>query len=402
MSPKLVLNMTINNESVTGPDSKETKIRFVKKAAIVAILVNGFLGLIKTAGGVLFHSHGLIADGLHSLSDLLIDFMVVIGGHWSHQEADAEHPYGHQRIETAMTLLISLFLIFTGAIIAYDAFRGIIHPTLGKTSFMALILAGVSAIANEGLYRYTQHLNQGIKTDLLDACAWHHRSDALSALIVLLGIIGSLLGIHTLDHLAAIVVGAIIIKMGWDYTWDSIQQLIDRGVDSDTNSGIVQSIYNTPGVEKIHQLRTRVLGQDIFVDVHVLVDPFISVSAGHYIAQQVHHQLMKDNPRIKDVTVHIDSEDDETQLPDLTLPNSEQIAEQLIKQWRKKYPYLVDWSTHYIKGEIQLDLIINQQIEVLTDFKQQIIDDVNAKKWPIKTLRILSENLSVGIIPNHQ
>lgn len=393
--------MTDINESNQITDSKETKIRFVKKAAIVAILVNGFLGLIKTAGGVLFHSHGLIADGLHSLSDLLIDFMVIIGGHWSHQEADAEHPYGHQRIETAMTLLISIFLIFTGAIIAYDAFRGIVHPTLGKTSFMALIIAAISALANEGLYRYTQLLNKDIKTDLLDACAWHHRSDALSALVVLAGIIGSLLGIHSLDHMAAVVVGGIIIKMGWDYTWDSIQQLIDRGVDADTNSQIVQSIYETPGVEKIHQLRTRILGQDVFVDVHVLVDPFISVSAGHFIAQQVHHKLMKDVQHIKDVTVHIDSEDDEHHLPNLTLPNSEQIAEQLIKKWRKKYPFLIDWSAHYIKGEIQLDLIIRQPIEALADIQEQLISDVNEKKWPIKTLRILSENLSVGIIRNH-
>jgi cation diffusion facilitator family transporter len=382
-------------------NASEFKISFIKKAAYMAILINGIFGLLKTIGGFLFQSHALLADGLHSLSDLVIDFMMVIGGHWSHQAADEEHPYGHQRIETALTLLISLFLIFTGALIAFDALRGLFHPTFSKPSILAFLLAGTSAIANEGLFRYTQYLNREIKTDLLHACAWHHRSDAYTSIIVLIGILSSLLGIHSLDHVAAIIVGGIIIKMGFDYSWNSIQQLIDRGVDPKTHQQIIQSIYETPGVEKIHQLRTRLMSQDIFVDVHVLVDPFISVSAGHYIAQQVHHRLMHEIPNIKDVTVHIDPEDDEDLMPNLELPSSQDIADQLIKKWRRNYPCIVDWTAHYIRGEIQLDLVLSAEFECPQDIQEVLIKDCKTKKWTIKTIRILRENLSIAILPHN-
>lgn len=384
--------------SKLGPPHHHKTI-LIRKAAYIAILVNGVFGLFKTLGGFLFQSHALLADGLHSLSDLVVDFMVIIGGHWSHQDADEEHPYGHQRIETALTLLISLFLIFTGVAIALDAFKGLWHPILNKTSFQAFFLALASALANEGLFRYTQHLNKNIKTHLLDACAWHHRSDALSAGVVLVGILGNIMGIRFLDHMAAIAIGGMIVKMGWDYSWNSIQQLIDRGVDPDIYEDIVNCIYETPGVEKIHQLRTRMMGQDIFVDVHVLVDPFISVSAGHYIAQDVHNRLMGELTSIKDVTVHIDPEDDENGNPNLNLPNSHQIAEELIKKWRKQQPGIMDWCAHYLRGEIQLDLILKPGTEVDSELLSLLQTTCQKKKWAIRTIRLLSEKQSIAIIP---
>ncbi|NBX85202.1 MAG: cation transporter [Gammaproteobacteria bacterium] len=375
------------------------KIHFIKKAAWVAIFTNGLLGLLKTIGGFLFQSHALIADGLHSLSDLVIDFMVIIGGHWSHKAADEEHPYGHQRIETAMTLMISLFLILTGVIIAYDALIGLFHPLLTKPSIKALLLAGISAVANEGLFRYTQYLNRDIKTDLLEACAWHHRSDALTAGVVVLGILLSIVGLHSFDHIAAIIVGGMIVKMGWDYTWESIQQLIDRGVDTQTHQKINATIKKIPGVDKVHQLRTRLMGQDIYVDAHILVDPFISVSEGHFIALKVHHELLKKFPAIRDVTIHVDPEDDEDQQPNLLLPDSTEISEKLIKHWRKKYPNIMDWTVHYLNGEIQLDLIVNDDISALETFKNQLHKDCQHQNWTIKTIRILREHVSIAILP---
>lgn len=379
--------------------SAHQKIHFIKKAAWVAIFTNGILGLLKTVGGFIFQSHALIADGLHSLSDLVIDFMVVIGGHWSHREADEEHPYGHQRIETAMTLLISLFLILTGVIIGYDALKSSFHPTPTSPGWNALVLAAISAFANEGLFRYTQHLNQGIKTDLLEACAWHHRSDALTAAVVVLGILLSVLGLHSFDHIAAIIVGVMIIKMGWDYSWESIQQLIDRGVDQETHQLIYSAIKQTSGVDKIHQLRTRLMGQDIFVDVHILVDPFISVSEGHFIAQKVHHKLMKKFSNIRDVTIHVDPEDDEHLQPDISLPDSKEISEKLIKHWRKQYPEIMDWTVHYLNGEIQLDLVVNGDISGFVNFKSQIHQDCLNLNWTIKTIRVLREHMSIAILP---
>ena len=381
--------------------SAEHKSKKIKKAAYIAIFVNGILGGLKTIGGFLFQSHALLADGLHSLSDLIIDFMVIIGGHWSHQEADAEHPYGHQRIETALTLFISIFLIFTGFFIALDAFRGMIHPFPQHPTPMALVLALISALANEVLFRYTMHLNKGIDTELLKACAWHHRSDALTAIVVVIGILLSILGLHRLDHVAAIVVGLIIIKMGWDYTFESIQQLIDKGVELQTHENISECINQTPGVEKIHQLRTRLMGQDIFVDVHVLVDPYISVSAGHFIAQDVHHRLMKHIPNIKDVVVHIDPEDDEDHNPNQNLPDTEKISQKLIKIWRRQYPEIADWNLHYLNQEIQLDLIIKEKIKDMPNFKKQIQSDCETFDASIKTIRVLSEHSTIAILsPN--
>ena len=381
--------------------SAEHKSKKIKKAAYIAILVNGIFGGLKTIGGFLFQSHALLADGLHSLSDLIIDFMVIIGGHWSHQEADAEHPYGHQRIETALTLFISIFLIFTGFFIALDAFRGMIHPFPQHPTPMALVLALISALANEVLFRYTMHLNKEIDTKLLKACAWHHRSDALTAIVVVIGILLSILGLHRLDHLAAIVVGLIIIKMGWDYTFESIQQLIDKGVDHQIHENISECINQTPGVEKIHQLRTRLMGQDIFVDVHVLVDPYISVSAGHFIAQDVHYRLMKHILNIKDVVVHIDPEDDEDNNPNQNLPDTEKISQKLIKIWRKQYPEIADWNLHYLNQEIQIDLIIKEKIKDMPNFKKQIQSDCEAFDASIKTIRVLSEHSTIAILsPN--
>lgn len=375
------------------------KIHFIKKAAWVAVFTNGILGLLKTVGGFLFQSHALIADGLHSLSDLVIDFMVIIGGHWSHREADKEHPYGHQRIETAMTLLISLFLILTGVVIGYDALKSAFHPSLTPPGFNALILAAISAVANEGLFRYTQHLNRDIKTDLLEACAWHHRSDALTAAVVVLGIFMSVLGLHSFDHIAAIIVGGMIVKMGWDYSWESIQQLIDRGVDQETHQLIYKQIKKTPGVDKIHQLRTRLMGQDIFVDAHILVDPFISVSEGHFIAQKVHHQLMKTFSNIRDVTIHVDPEDDENMKPNLSLPDSKEISEKLIKRWRKQYPEIMDWTVHYLNGEMQLDLVMKEDFNNMIQLKSQLHHDCQNLNWTIKTIRVLREHMSIAILP---
>ena len=378
--------------------SSAHKKKAIKQSAFIAILVNGLLGGLKTIGGFLFQSHALFADGLHSLSDLIIDFMVIIGGHWSHQEADAEHPYGHQRIETALTLLISIFLIFTGFFIALDAFKGTIHPFPQQPSAMALVLALISALANEILFRYTMHLNKGIDTELLKACAWHHRSDALTAIIVVIGILLSILGLHRLDHIAAIVVGLIIIKMGWDYSFESIQQLIDKGVELDTQETITDCIYHTPGVEKIHQLRTRLMGQDIFVDVHVLVDPFISVSAGHFIAQDVHHRLMASVPQIKDVIVHIDPEDDEAHSPNQHLPDADKISQHLIKKWRQQYPDIIDWNLHYLHQNIQLDLILKEPMIEMSIFQQHVQTDCEHFHSSIKTIRVLSEQLTIAIL----
>jgi cation diffusion facilitator family transporter len=317
------------------------RYKTAKKVTVIGALFNTFLGFIKCTGGVFFHSHALFADGLHSFSDLLTDSMVVFASKYGSQHADETHPYGHQRIETAATFFLAMLLIVTGLGIAWDSLYDLIyHHQQHATTPGALLIALISILINESLFYYTRHMGLHIKSDLLIANAWHHRSDAASSLIVLSGIAGSLIGFTSLDAIAAILVGLLIIHMGLTYCWNSIKELIDTAVSSKTISQIKTVIKAIDGVKKIHQLRTRSMGRDIFIDVHVIVSPFISVSEGHYIAQIVHHELMNQVTDVKDVTVHIDPEDDEAATPSLYLPNRKTLESQLLNRLKAEYPTL--------------------------------------------------------------
>ena len=185
-----------------------------KKVTLIGALINALLGCIKLIGGLFFHSHALAADGLHSFSDLITDAMVLFASKYGSQDADDSHPYGHQRIETAATLFLSLILALVGAGIAWDSIYEMIHHTHTVPNSLTIPIAIISILANEGLFHYTQVIGRRIQSDLIFANAWHHRSDAASSIVVLFGLIGSLAGFVYLDALAAIVVGILIIHMG--------------------------------------------------------------------------------------------------------------------------------------------------------------------------------------------
>ncbi|KTD48556.1 cation efflux family protein [Legionella rubrilucens] len=331
-----------------------------KRVTLIGALINALLGIIKLVGGALFHSHALTADGIHSLSDLITDIMVLFASKYGSLGADTTHPYGHQRIETAATLLLALLLVLAGAGIAWDAFNELMYPDKAIPGKIALVIALFSIVANELLFHYTRHIGKLIESPLIIANAWHHRSDAASSVVVALGLIGSLWGLTYLDAVAAIIVGLMIIKMGIAYGWNSVKELVDTAVDTEMLAKIEKNIQQVNGVKKIHQLRSRLMGGDIFIDVHVLVDPFISVSEGHYIAQHVHHALMKQLPRVKDVTVHIDPEDDEVSCPSLHLRNRRQLENELLKPWQKAYPGIKEWTLHYLDGRLIIDLMADK------------------------------------------
>ncbi|MCH9763735.1 MAG: cation diffusion facilitator family transporter [Gammaproteobacteria bacterium] len=339
--------------------SNASNVRY-KKARFVTFfgaVINALLGISKLLGGVWFHSSALVADGFHSLSDLFTDGMVLIASKYGSQDADETHPYGHQRIETAATYVLALLLVLTGVAIAWDALSHLRHHEHEYPGFWALPIAGFSIIANEALFWYTRHVGRAIQSQLIVANAWHHRSDAASSLIVFAGLLGSLAGFASLDGIAALLVGLLIIKMGVNYGWKSIKELIDTGVESQLRMNIEKHIYQTDGVEKVHQLRTRMMGGDIFVDVHVQVHPMISVSEGHFIAQNVHVELKQNMPRIKDVTVHIDPEDDEVNSPSSHLPNRTALDKCLLHHLRDVFPEINACTLHYLDGKLTLDLI---------------------------------------------
>ena len=362
-----------------------------KKVTLLGALVNATLGILKLIGGFLFHSHALIADGLHSLSDLMTDAMVLFASKYGNQDADDSHPYGYQRIETAGTLMLALLLILAGFGITWDAITELFVKHPERPTWLALPIAILSVLSNEVLFYYTRHVGHQIQSALIMANAWHHRSDSAASAVVVLGLIGSLFGYVRLDALAAIVVGIMIIKMGITYGWNSVKELIDTAIEPHLLHEIEHFVKQIHGVKKIHQLRSRSMGGDIIIDLHVQVDPFISVSEGHFIAQHVHHLLTMQLSKVKDVTVHIDPEDDELSCPSLHLPNRQQLEKDLLLKWKKAYPGINHWSLHYLDGQLFIDLVYDSALVNHQDLLSHIKHDL-VGLTTIKEIRLYTQN----------
>lgn len=369
---------------------QQERYRLAKRITIIGAISNAFLGLIKLIGGIIYHSHALAADGLHSFSDLVTDLMVLFASKYGSQEADESHPYGHERIETAATLLLALLLVLAGVGIGWDSLNEILHPSNDKPGWFALPIVVLSIVANEILYHWTHHVGKRIQSPLIIANAWHHRSDAASSIVVFLGLLGAMLGFAYLDAMAAIIVALMIVKMGISYGWGSVKELIDTAVDPETLKKIEQTIQAVHGVERIHQLRSRLMGGDILIDVHILVAPYISVSEGHYIAQHVHRAILKQLERVKDVTVHVDPEDDEVNCPSLHLPSRATMQEKFINKLQHDYPGLVNWTLHYLDGKMTIDLIFNQEQADWQLLHERISNDLSSQK-NIAAVRLFSQ-----------
>ncbi len=368
-----------------------------KKITLIGAVVNALLGFIKLIGGVIFHSHALIADGIHSFADLVTDMMVLFASKYGSQDADESHQYGHKRIETAATFILALLLILAGVGIAWDSLDEIIFNQHTMPSSFALPIAALSILANEVLFHCTRRVGKRIHSDLIIANAWHHRSDAASSAVVVIGLIGSLLGWVWFDGLAAIVVGCMIIQMGLSYGWNSVKELVDTAVDQQLLTEIEQIIRSIDGVQKIHQLRTRMMGGDIFIDVHIQVSPMISVSEGHFVAQHVHLALVEQLERVNDVTVHVDPEDDETSEPSFNLPNRQAVELEFLEKWRADYPGIQHWILHYLDGSLSIDLICDQPLGQADALQQRIKDDL-ATQTNITAVRLLSHTATLAIL----
>lgn len=331
----------------------------VRSVSLWGGLKNVFLATFKIIFGITGHSHALLADGIHSLSDLLIDGVVIIASKFGSKAADEDHPYGHGRIETAATVFLALVLALAGFGIIIDAGFTITASHVNTTpSHYVLWIAIVSIFLNEGLYYWTKRIANQVKSKLLMTNAWHHRSDSASSLAVALGVMGAWAGFPKLDALAAVVVGFMILKIAWDFGWHSIQELVDTVPSLEETKKVRQFIKKIPGVAAIHQLRTRSIAGSIFCDVHVLVDPQLSVSEGHHIGQEVEHLLTSNFPDITDVTVHIDTEDDELTNPSRHLPNRATLQPILLREWKHLIPETIIHAAifHYQSGGILIEL----------------------------------------------
>jgi cation diffusion facilitator family transporter len=271
-------------------DASGERYRATRNVTLVGSALDLTLGIAKIIVGTLAHSQALIADGIHSLSDLGTDFMVLYAARHAHRKPDREHPYGHGRIETAATVALGIALVAVAAGIAWDSLRRLFDPDLLlQPGPLALTVAIISVLSKEWIYHYTMRVARRLNSNMLKANAWHSRSDAISSVVVVIGIIGVMLGYPFLDAVAAVVVALLIAKIGWDLTWSSLRELIDTALDAEEVKRIRDSIMKVDGVRTLHMLRTRRSGGSAFVDVHILVDPQVSVSEGHQIGER--HQV---------------------------------------------------------------------------------------------------------------
>ena len=336
----------------------EARYQDARRVTLVGAVVNIVLSVLKILAGWLGSSHALIADGIHSLSDLATDVVVLVAAKHGAKDADDEHPYGHGRIETLATVALGSVLILVAFGIGYDAIRRLFAPEqLLLPGMLALSAAVISVLVKEGLYHYTVIVARKLRSNLLRANAWHHRSDAVSSIVVVVGVIGSMAGLGYLDAVASVVVAVMVAKIGWDLSWQSAHELIDRGLEQDDVEVIRNKIMAVDGVRAMHDLRTRRMGGNAFVDVDVLVDPSITVSEGHRIGEEVLKRLNQNIDEVTDVTVHIDPEDDETDTPSGDAPMRAVILERLRSHWQgiAGADDIESVSLHYFGGKIRVE-----------------------------------------------
>ena len=272
----------------------------------VSVAVNIVLTIAQLLAGVWAGSQALVADALHSLSDLLADFVALLARKHSSKAPDHDHQYGHYRYETAASLALGALLLAAGCSMLWGAGNKIIsHSTLSPVHPLALYVALFTLVSKEGLFRYMLAVATRVKSSMLVANAWHARADAASSLVVAVGIGGNLLGYTWLDPLAAALVGFMVGRAGWQFAWDALHDLMDRAADDETVAAIQQALLQTPGVQGIHDLRTRRLGDHVQVDVHLEIDGNLSVREGHDIAANARQRVVASHP-VLDVMTHID------------------------------------------------------------------------------------------------
>ena len=338
----------------------------------VSVAVNLVLTILQIVVGWLAHSQSLIAHGLHSFSDLLSDFLVLYASRESAHPADEAHPYGHARVETAATLILGSSLALIGGGILWESGLRLQHTeTLQAVEWSAFWVAVATVFAKEGLYRYLIAAAERLRSQLMTANALHTRADAASALVVVVGIGGALMGWSFLDLLAAALMGFMILRMGVELAWGALKELIDTGLDETQVAEIRKTLLSTPGVCGLHELRTRRMAHQALVDAHVQVDSRISVSEGHCIAETARARVLREHPEVLDVLVHIDPEDDlDPDIAPTRMPARAVLLEELT-------PILSELPTpekivlHYLNGRIEAEVFIDHGFFENTDQLKQ-------------------------------
>ena len=290
----------------------DSRRKAAEKVTLTGAVLDGVLGGLKILVGVLANSAALIADGVHSLSDLLTDAMVVVILRLSHQAPDENHPWGHARFETVGTVALGIILVAVAGAMAYDSLQLLFNdqPTT-LPGWPALLVAALSILGKEWIFRYTLRVGKELESDLIIANAWHSRTDALSSIVVLVAVAGAMAGIWWLDALAAVLVALLVGKIGWDLVARSITELVDTALPEEKLERLRAQILNVDGVINVHSFKSRRMGRKSLLEMHLQVAPHLSAAEGHFIGDNVVCQLQRRFDDISHVIFHIDTYDDE-------------------------------------------------------------------------------------------
>ncbi len=277
------------------------------RVSVLSILINLLLTAGKLLAGLLARSGAMISDAVHSASDVFSTLIVMIGVKLSGKESDREHPYGHERMECVAAILLSGILLATGLLIGYQGIRSILseREELQSPGILAAVAAGVSILTKELLFHYVRHQARKLDSPALMAEAWHHRSDALSSIGALAGILGARAGFPVLDPLASVVICVFIAKAAFDIFRDAVNKMVDHSCDEETETAIRLCAVEQPEVARIDLLRTREFGNRIYIEMEIAVDGELPLREAHAVAERVHDEIEQRFPKVKHIMIHV-------------------------------------------------------------------------------------------------
>lgn len=349
--------------------------------------INVFLIVVKLVAGILGQSTAMIADAIHSFSDLLNDIVVIFSYQIGRIPKDDNHPYGHGKAESIGSIIIGIAVIMVGLGMLTEVWGILVEGKNKAPKLVAVFVAAISIATKETLYHYTKSVGEKLHSPIIIANAWDQRSDALSSGAAFVGVILAMHGYPVMDTLAAGVVGLMILKIGLTVIKTSVNDLMDSSLDESKTKNIRQIIKATPGVMELHELRTRMIGGQIFMDVHVLVDSEISVTEGHNIAERVRRELIKTLGNVHDVLVHIDPEDDR---------NIDQIYKSTRQELKKKTDAVIAETKgvvnsdklliHYLKGKNIIEVFVKVDKKKSVEEAEAILKELKSRLMKIESV----------------
>lgn len=283
----------------------QQNLEIAKKISVVSILWNIILSIIKVLAGVIGHSGAMIADGVHSISDVATTVLAYLGVKMASKSADEDHPYGHEKLEPVMGKMLAIILFLTAAGIMYKGAQAIMSGDVETPKGIAIYAAVLSIVIKEWMFHYTVKGAKKINSGALKADAWHHRTDALSSVGSLVGISGAMMGYPLLDPIAGVAIGLLVMKVAVDIYIQSVKELIDTAADKETVNALRECIIEVEGVKGIDDLKTRMHASRLYVDVEVSVDGHLTLHDAHLIAEHVHHVIEADFEEVKHCMVHV-------------------------------------------------------------------------------------------------